>query len=184
MIMGNRAGLGTWAVPERGPGSIVPAPETPPISAGTPPARKAEGRPYDNGGLQELALQQLVARGICRGAAPNPCISSIQAAQTQLCSRATLAKSTKTHSSPGDIAAYTAGLVQAARFKRMAVKKPTQDVRDKQLREFESYLLTDTGRDLRTFIPGDFEAYFGGQWVHQHCRDGKLPSNSSVDSLI
>jgi hypothetical protein len=66
----------------------------------------------------------------------------------------------------------------------MAVKKPTQDLRDKQLREFESYLLRYTGRDLRTFIPGDFESYFGGQWVHQHCQAGKLPSNSSVDSLI
>jgi hypothetical protein len=92
------------------------------------PARPQPGRqkanPYDNGGLQELALQQLVARGICRGAAPNPCISSIQAAQTQLYSRATLAKNTRTHSSPGDIAAYTAGQAQAARFKRMAVINP------------------------------------------------------------
>lgn len=35
-----------------------------------------------------------------------------------------------------------------------------------------------------SFIPSDFEAYFGGQWVAEHGQNGKSPSNSGVDSLI
>jgi hypothetical protein len=109
---------------------------------------------------------------------------NVAAAQRQLYTKASLAPNSKQGLPSEDINQYASGLWQAAQLKRMAVTGPTQNTRDKQLREFETWLLRHTERDLQTCIPGDFEAYFAGTWIHVHGKAGQLPSNSSVDTLI
>jgi len=110
--------------------------------------------------------------------------SDVAAAQRQLYTKASLVANSKQGLAAEDINQYASGLWQAAQLKRMAVTGPTQDTRDKQLREFETWLLRHTERDLQTCIPGDFEAYFAGTWMRAHGKAGQLPSNSSVDTLI
>lgn len=110
--------------------------------------------------------------------------AAIEASQVQLYSRAKLCQNSKTTSSLQEVAVYATGLGKATALKRGAVKSATQKLRDKQVQEFESFLLHYTQRDLLTCIPADFEAYFAGPWSDAHGKTGKLPSNSSVDTLV
>ena len=80
-------------------------------------------------------------------------------------------------------AVYMNGLLEAQHIKRQALSPGTQACKEKDLAEYESWLLKHTTRDLLSSEPSDFEAYFPG-WTKVHGRNGQIASHTRAAKLV